>query len=268
MGLHQLAKIVDYVRYLQQNPQEAELLFKELLIGVTSFFRDPAAWEQLTREAIPVLMEAHPDRRPLRIWTCGCSTGEEAYSLAILFKEAHEKMKASHPMSLQIFATDLDKDAINVARAGFYPLNIAADVSEERLRRFFVQDERGYRVAKDIRDMVIFAPHSLVMDPPFTKLDLLTCRNLLIYLTPELQKKLLPLFHYSLNPGGFLFLGTAEAIGTASDLFIALPGKNRLFRRLRNGSRCGSGRVPVHFHPTPPQRGASIIQTARAVVSP
>ncbi len=232
MGLHQLAQLGDYVRYLRENPQEADLLFKELLIGVTSFFRDPPAWEQLKNETLPVLLAARQPGSTLRAWTPGCSTGEESYSLAIVLKEVLEQLKASQHFSLQVFATDLDKDAIDKARVGIYPLNIAADVSEERLRRFFVKEDHSYRVSKEIRELMIFAPQNLVMDPPFTKLDLLTCRNLLIYLTPELQKKLIPLFHYSLTPGGILFLGSAETIGSATDLFTPLPGKTRLYRRL------------------------------------
>jgi two-component system CheB/CheR fusion protein len=235
MGLLQLPKIADYVRYLRENSQEAALLFKELLIGVTSFFRDPEAWEQLQNEAIPALLAAHPKGGLLRAWTTACSTGEEAYSLAIVFREVIDQLQLRDPAAphyaLQVFATDLDHDAIDRARIGAYPANIAADVSETRLRRFFVQDEHGYRVSKEIREMVIFAPQNLVMDPPFTKLDLLTCRNLLIYLEPDLQKKLLSLFHYSLNPGGVLMLGTSETVGAATDLFAALPGKTRLYRR-------------------------------------
>ncbi len=235
MGLHHLARIADYVRYLRENPQESALLFKELLIGVTSFFRDPDAWEQLKTEVFPALFAAHPKGGLLRAWTTACSTGEEAYSLAIVFREALDELQLHDPSAphyaLQVFATDLDPEAIERARGGTYPASIVADVSEARLRRFFVQDERGYRVSKEIREMLIFAPQNLVMDPPFTKLDLLTCRNLLIYLETELQKKLLPLFHYSLNPGGVLMLGTSETVGAASDLFSALPGKSRLYRR-------------------------------------
>ncbi|WP_434735350.1 chemotaxis protein CheB [Accumulibacter sp.] len=235
MGLHQLPKLADYVRYLRENSQEAALLFKELLIGVTSFFRDPESWEQLKNEAIPTLLAAHPKGGLLRAWTTACSTGEEAYSLAIAFREVIDQLQLRDPgaphYALQVFATDLDPDAIDRARIGAYPANIAADVSETRLRRFFVQEERGYRVSKEVREMVIFAPQNLVMDPPFTKLDLLTCRNLLIYLEPELQKKLFPLFHYSLNPGGVLMLGTSETVGAATDLFAALPGKSRIYRR-------------------------------------
>ena len=219
MGIHQIAKIANYVRFLQENPQEAELLFKELLIGVTSFFRDPAAWEQLQTGVIPALLKNRPPTQPLRVWVPACATGEEAYSLAILFQEALEKLKPGHQPTLQIFATDLDKDAIEKARAAVYPLNIAADVSPERLRRFFVKAERGYQVSKPIRETVIFALQNVIMDASFTKLDLVSCRNLLIYLLPELQKSLLSLFHYSLNRCGVLFLGSAESVAGDNHLF-------------------------------------------------
>ncbi len=232
MGLHQIKKVGTYVRYLQENPQEVELLFRELLIGVTNFFRDPEAWEQLQAEVLPAILNEHKSNHALRAWIPACSTGEEAYSLAILFKETMEQLKPTRNLSLQIFATDLDQQAIARARTGIFPANIAADVSAKRLERFFVKVETGYQVAKSIREMIIFAPHNIIMDPPFTKLALLSCRNLLIYLTPELQKKLLPLFHYSLNPGGFLFLGSAETIGNFTDLFKPLAGKTRLYKRL------------------------------------
>ena len=231
MNIHQINKIAAYARYLQENSQEVNLLFKELLIGVTSFFRDPAAWEQLQEKAIPALLTGHPAGRALRAWSVGCSTGEEAYSLAMAFKEALEQVKAKENFTLQIFATDLDQETIDKARQGIYPTNIVTDVSPERLKRFFIKEENGYRVNKNIREMLTFATQNVIMDPPFTKLDILLCRNLLIYLTPELQKKLLPLFHYSLNPGGVLFLGSAETIGPFTDLFTSLHIKSRLFRR-------------------------------------
>jgi two-component system CheB/CheR fusion protein len=232
MGLHQLDKLEHYVRFLRENPGETDLLFKELLIGVTSLFRDPAAWEQLKSQVMPELASAHRTGGVLRAWVPGCSTGEEAYSLAIVFKEAVDQLTATKNIKLQIFATDLDQDAIEKARQGFFPPNIAADVTEERLRRFFVKSENGYRVSKDLREMVVFAPQNVIMDPPFTKLDLLLCRNLLIYLSAELQKKLIPIFHYCLNFNGILFLGSAETIGSFSHLFSPLEGKTRLFRRL------------------------------------
>ena len=243
MGLHQLDNIADYVRLLRESPQETQLLFNELLIGVTSFFRDPAVWDLLRKKIIPEILTARSAGAALRAWVPGCSTGEEAYSLAMVFKEALAQEKAVRGFSLQIFATDLDKSAIDRARQGLYPANIAGDVSAERLRRFFVQDEHGYQVSKEIREMAIFAPQNLIMDPPFTRLDILCCRNLLIYLAPELQKKLLPLFHYSLGPGGVLVLGSAETIGAATDLFAPLDSKARIFRRLDSGLRT----MPIDF---------------------
>jgi two-component system CheB/CheR fusion protein len=249
MGIHQIDKIAAYVRFVRENPQELNLLFKELLIGVTSFFRDPAAWEKLKAEVIPALLAGRPPPLAVRAWVPGCATGEEAYSLAIVFKEALGQLKPAGNFTLQVFASDLDQDAINKARAGIFPPNIAADVSPERLSRFFVQIERGYQVAKSIRDMVIFAPQNLIMDPPFTRLELVSCRNLLIYLTPELQKKLLPLFYYSLNPGGFLFLGSAESIAGFTDLFAPLDAKTRLYRRLESGPRAEPVEFPSSFIP-------------------
>ena len=234
MGIHQIDKIANYIRYLQQNPQEVDLLFRELLIGVTSFFRDPDTWERVKDQVMPALLTRKDPNQPLRAWVPACSTGEEAYSLAILFKEAltaQKSRKIDKTNQLQIFATDLDQDAIAKAREGFYPANIAADISEERLNRYFEPVEGGYKVIKSIREMVIFAPHNICMDPPFSKLDILSCRNLLIYLTPELQKKLIPLFHYSLNPVGFLLLGNAETVGGFGNLFEELEGKTRLYRR-------------------------------------
>ncbi len=252
MGIHQIDKIGTYVRFLQENPQELELLFRELLIGVTSFFRDPAAWEKLKAEVIPALLNGHPPSQALRAWVIGCATGEEAYSLAIVFKEALERLKPARNYTLQIFATDLDRDAVEKARTGVFPANIAADVSPERLSRFFVQVERGYQASKPIREMVIFAVQNIIMDPPFTKLNLVSCRNLLIYLAPELQKKLLPFFHYSLNPGGFLFLGSAETIGGFGDLFVPLDNKARLYRRLESDLQAKPVEFPPSFVPARP----------------
>ncbi|MBL7991867.1 MAG: PAS domain-containing protein [Candidatus Kapabacteria bacterium] len=248
MGIHQIDTIAAYVRLLQENPQEVDLLFRELLIGVTSFFRDSEVWKRLRTEVLPALLSQRSQNQALRAWVAGCSTGEEAYSLAIIFKEALEELHLPtlpKNMTLQIFATDLDGQAIEKARAGIFPANIAADVSEERLRRFFVplEDGKGFQVAKSIREMVIFAPQNIIMDPPFTKLDLLTCRNLLIYLSPELQKKLLPLFHYSLNPGGFLLLGSAETIGNFTNLFTPLDEKARLYQK----NKISRSDVPVEF---------------------
>ncbi|MBN1605941.1 MAG: PAS domain-containing protein [Polyangiaceae bacterium] len=232
MGLHQIDKISMYVRYLHDNPQEIDLLFKELLIGVTSFFRDAPAWEQLKTDVLPALLQSRAQTGLLRAWVPGCSTGEEAYSLAIVLREVAEQLRQEPNLTFQIFATDLDRDAIEKARMGFYPANVAADVSPVRLRRFFLQEDHGFSVRKEIREMVVFAPQNTIMDPPFTKLDILSSRNLLIYLSAALQKKLIPLFHYSLNPGGILFLGSAETVGVYSNMFNPLDTKARLYRRL------------------------------------
>ncbi|MCX7169917.1 MAG: PAS domain-containing protein [Proteobacteria bacterium] len=232
IALHQISSIADYVRYLRGNPQEIDLLFKELLIGVTNFFRDAEVWEHLRSEAIPALLAQHPERKILRAWVPACSSGEEAYSLAMVFKEALELGKPSERYQLLIYATDLDPEAIEKARKGSYPRNIAADVSPERLARHFIDEETGYRIKKEIREMVVFAPQNIISDPPFTKLDILCCRNLLIYFRPQLQKKLLPLFHYALNHGGLLLLGSAETVGNFSHLFAPVNNKTRLFRRL------------------------------------
>lgn len=243
MGLHQLTRINDYLRYLRENPQESELLFGELLIGVTNFFRDAPVWEQLKTDVLPMLLANHPDGAVLRAWSAGCSTGEEAYSLAMIFKEMLEETPPAKRFSLQIFASDLDKEAIAVGRAGLYPRSIDSDVSMPRLTRFFVEDANGYRVCNEIREMVIFAEQNLIADPPFTKIDLLSCRNLMIYLEAALQVKLIQLFHYSLNASGFLMLGSAESVGSAAHLFSALPGKSRLYRRLDAPTRA----LPVGF---------------------
>jgi chemotaxis methyl-accepting protein methylase/PAS domain-containing protein len=247
MGIHQIDKIATYVRLLQEDPRELELLFKELLIGVTSFFRDPDEWKGLKEKAIPALLADLPPGRPLRAWVLGCSTGEEAYSLAITFREIMEETKPGKGYPLQIFATDLDRSAIERARHGVFPDNIIADVSVDRLSRFFIKEDRGYRIRKDIRDMVVFAEQNVIMDPPFTKIDILTCRNLLIYLAPELQKKLLPLFHYSINPGGILFLGNAETIGGFVDLFTPVAGNLRLYRRLPTSMKADPLEFPASF---------------------
>jgi len=232
MALHQIVGIDNYVLHLRENPQEVDLLFKELLIGVTHFFRDHAVWETLRDEAFPALMAQHPAGRTLRAWVPACSTGEEAYSLAMVFKEAMEQVKPEARFALQVYATDLDPDAIDKARKGIYPPNIAADVSVERLTRHFTTEGEGFRVRKDIREMVVFAPQNIISDPPFTRLDFLSCRNLLIYFDPQLQKKLLPLFHYGLNRGGLLLLGSAESIGNFGHLFAVVNTKARLFRRI------------------------------------
>jgi two-component system CheB/CheR fusion protein len=261
MGLHQITDMSKYVQYLRTNPQETENLFKELLIGVTGFFRDASAWEHLGKKVLPGLLSKLPLGAVIRCWVAGCSTGEEAYSLAIVLKEAMAKVRPGKGLSLQVFGTDLDEDSIERARAGSYPLNIVTDVSAERLRRYFKKETNGYRVAREIRETVIFAQQNVIMDPPFTKLDILCCRNLLIYFSSELQKRLLPMFHYALKPGGVLFLGSAETASTVGELFAPMVGKMRFFRRLYRKTRIGVAEFPVRLHHRPhgaPSRGVSV----------
>ena len=228
MSQHTIEDTDVYARYLKENPAEVHTLFKELLINVTNFFRDAEAFAVLETEILPQLCKDKPDDYLFRVWVAGCASGEEAYSIAILLREL---MDQSHQeMKVQIYSTDLDDDAIAIARAGFYPPNIAQDVTPERLRRFFIKEEAGFRVKKEIREMVVFAIQNVIKDPPFTKLDLLSCRNLMIYLEPELQNRLIPAFHYALKPGGVLFLSPSESIGNHTDLFSSLNRKWKFYR--------------------------------------
>lgn len=246
MAIHGVESLPAYAELLTQNPQEIDLLFKELLIGVTSFFRDKPVWDYLANTAIPDLLERRRDERKLRIWVAGCSTGEEAYSLAMVFSEA---LQAQQDFTVQIFASDISADAIATARRGRYPLTISADVTPDRLSRFFSVRDTHYQVNQGIRDMVLFAEHDVILDPPFTKLDLITCRNLLIYFDARLQRKLLPLFHYSLRSGGLLLLGSSESVGPALDLFATAQSKLRLYQRLDTAGRSGTGMLPRSFPP-------------------
>jgi two-component system CheB/CheR fusion protein len=231
MAIHQIETIDEYVRYLQQTPAEVETLFRDMLIGVTNFFRDPEAFWALKEQIIPRLFTGKSPNSEIRVWSAGCSTGEEAYSLAILLTEHQELMKQS--FKVQIFASDIDSQSIATARAGLYPDSIAADISPERLKRYFSDEPAGsfFRIHKGIRDMVIFSEHNVIKDPPFSKLDLISCRNLLIYVDSELQKKIIPLFHYALYPAGFLFLGTSETVGEFGRLFTTLDRKSKLYQR-------------------------------------
>lgn len=249
MGIHQIDRIAAYVCLLQEDPKELELLFKDLLIGVTRFFREPMEWELLRDKALPELLSGRASIDTLRVWVSGCSTGEEAYSLAIVYKEVLDQLKPSQNFTIQIFATDLDCEAIDKAREGIFPANIAGDMSSERLNRYFIKVDNGYQVIKTIRDMVIFAQQNMIKDPPFTKIDILACRNLLIYLTTDMQKKLIPLFHYSLNPGGFLFLGSAETVGNFTNLFKPLDRKSRLYKQLQPLIQVEPVEFPTNFTP-------------------
>jgi two-component system CheB/CheR fusion protein len=244
LHVHQLESLSDYLRYVQTNPHELDVLFKELLIGVTSFFRDVEAFELLASNILAPLLEARNAEEPLRAWVTGCSTGEEAYSLAMLLREQLGGAHAART-AIQLFATDLDPRAIEVARAGVYPATITSDVTPERLERFFSPDNGYYRVCKEIRDLLVFAVQDLIADPPFTKLDLIVCRNLLIYLNADIQKRLIPLFHYALRPGGVLFLGSSETIGEFSHLFEPVHKKWKLFRRREVAPGTYTANVPA-----------------------
>ncbi len=227
MSQHNIEDPEVYVRYLKEHPAEVKTLFKELLINVTSFFRDPEAFAVLKADILAPMVAGKTESFVFRGWVAGCATGEEAYSVAMLLRELADGK--STECSVQIYATDLDDDAIAVARAGLYPPNIAQDVSPERLRRFFIKEDAGYRVKKELRDMVVFAVQSVIKDPPFTKLNLLCCRNLMIYLEPELQDRLIPTFHYALKSGGVLFLSPSEGIGNHTGLFAPLSRKWKLY---------------------------------------
>lgn len=228
MGLHQIEHISDYVTLLRDSNDEVDTLFKELLIRVTHFFRDPAVFEFMKKKVLPQLFDNRSYEHPVRVWVPACSTGEEAYSLAILMHEYLSGLKQD--FRVQIFATDLDGEAIDAARSGLFPEGISADVSKERLNRYFEKEDGSYRISKKLREMVVFASHNIIKDPPFSKIDLLSCRNLLIYLGQDLQKKLMPLFHYSLRQNGFLLLGTSETIGQFADLFSVYGSKFKLYR--------------------------------------
>ena len=230
LAVHQINAMDGYVKYLQESPAEVEALFRDLLIGVTSFFRDKDAFIKFEEEIIPMLFEGKPAGSNIRVWCAGCSTGEEAYSIAILLQEKLEKLKKSY--NIQVFATDIDKQAISFARVGIYPSSIAVDITPERLSRFFTteSDATTYRINKNIRDMLIFSEHSLIKDPPFSQLDLISCRNLLIYFNSEIQKRIIPLFHYALKPRGILFLGNSETIGDFDVLFTSLDRKLKMYQ--------------------------------------
>ncbi len=234
-----------YARYLKEHQEEVHLLFKELLINVTSFFRDPEAFEALRKEVLPRILAGKPEGWVFRVWVAGCASGEEAYSIAMLLRERADETRLD--FKVQIYATDLDEDAIAFARAGAYPPNIVQDLTPERLRRFFLKEDAGYRVKKEIREMVVFAVQNVTKDPPFTRLDLLSCRNLMIYLEPDLQDRLISIFHYALRAGGVLFLSPSESLGQGAEQFKPISRKWKLFEtRMSANSARG---VPIGAGP-------------------
>jgi two-component system CheB/CheR fusion protein len=229
-GIHKIDAMSSYIRFLQRNPMEIEILFKEMLIGVTNFFRDREVWEMIKNNILPPLLMEHTDQSVFRVWIPACSTGEEAYSFAIIFREVLDTIKPKKNIELQLFATDLDIDAIDQARIGSFPLNIKTDVSQERLDRFFILKKDLYKINPVIRQNIVFAPQNVITDPPFTKLDFLLCRNLLIYLKSELQDVLIEKFSYSLKKDGILVLGNSESLGDRTS-FTVINSKLKIFKR-------------------------------------
>jgi two-component system CheB/CheR fusion protein len=261
MAVHQITRLADYVKYIQQTPEEMDVLFNDLLIGVTNFFRDAEAFNELEQVVSSGVFDKKPAGSEIRVWVCGCSTGEEAYSIAIVLLEKLEKLSYNDMPSgfkVQLFASDIDKLAIEKARQGLYPESIASVITAERLARYFIFDAgtKTYRIQKKIRDMIIFSEQSVIKDPPFSKLDLISCRNLMIYMGPTLQKKIISLFHYALNPNGYLFLGTSETTGEMSALFTPIDRKQKLYQRKTNGyvAKQISSTLPLPLTAQAPQK--------------
>ncbi len=248
MAVHNIEAIDQYVKYLQNTSKEIETLFNELLIGVTSFFRNPNSFIAL-KNLLPKLLGAKKVGEIIRVWSVGCSTGEEAYSIAILIQEYLQEFNLSY--TVQVFATDIDPKAIAIARTGIYPGDILADISPERIKRFFTLDADSgkFQIHKTIRNMLVFSEQNIIKDPPFSKVDLISCRNLLIYMNKDLQKKVLPTFHYALNPSGILFLGSSETIGEFGNLFETIDHKAKLYQR-KNTTQ-GIYRMSSHLVHTP-----------------
>jgi two-component system, chemotaxis family, CheB/CheR fusion protein len=234
MQVLQISSIDTYVEHLRQNPSEVDRLFRDLLIGVTNFFRDAGAFEALENLVMPRLFEGKTASDTIRVWVPGCATGEEVYSLAIMLREEAERNRSR--AKVQLFATDIDESALGVARSGRYPDTLLQGVSKERLDRFFTAEGSSYVISKHIRDMCVFSPHSVVRDPPFSRMDMISCRNLLIYLNSDLQGRVIPVFHYALKPNGYLFLGTSENLTQHGELFSAVDKKSRIFQRRSDGT--------------------------------
>lgn len=268
MILQHISSLSDYVRFLQRNPAEVETLFKEMLIGVTNFFRDPESWEALKEKVLPQLFEERPLDQAVRIWVVGCSTGEEAYTIAMLVQEYMEQHGVSY--KLQIFATDIDGNGIEKARLGIFPEGIATDLTPERLQRFFDHKGNIYQVKRIIRDNVVFAVQNVAKDPPFSRLDLVCCRNLMIYIQPELQKQVLRIFHYALNQNGFLMLGNSETVGDYYTLFASLDRKWKIYQCKRATAPLGPGfdlkAPPVNVEEKNGPRPAALPQESTATL--
>ena len=269
MQVLEIDEVEAYIAHLEANPHEADLLFRELLIGVTQFFRDPEAFEALRTMALPAFFADRNAEDPVRVWVAGCATGEEVYSLAILLQEAMSAANAD--FKVQIFGTDIDANAIAVARAARYR-RVNEEISPDRLKRWFAADGDVYCPIKTIREMCIFSLHSIIKDPPFSKLDLISCRNVLIYLNSELQPQVIRAFHYALKPNGYLFLGSSESVTRDTELFTVLDKKHRVLQRRENGSPSRPGpRLSDATPPSPPRLNASdesIDRSARRVIEP
>ena len=268
MAIHSIPTLAQYAEFLQTNPHETTLLFKELLIGVTQFFRDAPVWAHFANHALPELLNRRAEQTRLRAWIIGCSTGEEAYSLAMVFTETVQRLPQFAHHTLQIFASDLSPDAIASARRGEYPTTIVNDVSPQRLERCFTLHDGRYVIAKAIRDMVLFAEQDVILDPPFTRLDILCCRNLMIYFDATLQQKLLPLFHYSLRGGGVLMLGSSETVGRFNRLFTAIDSKLRLYRRPDGAATLQSDFLVASFPPLSQLRKELAVPPTSASIPP
>ncbi|HWW76563.1 MAG TPA: CheR family methyltransferase, partial [Pyrinomonadaceae bacterium] len=262
ISVAQVADVVEYAHYIREHPEEARALLKDMLISVTNFFRDRAAFNALEQQFIPKLFEEKGPGGHVRVWTAGCATGEEAYSLAMLLTEYAETL--AHPPSVQVFASDIDEEAVQAARAGYYTLNDAADVSPERLRRFFTKTGDGYTVRRELRELVLFANHNLLKDPPFSHLDLISCRNLLIYLNRAGQEKAMNIFHFALNPGGYLFLGGAESAADYTDLFVTADKGGHIFQARAAGRRF----APQLLTAAPPRPAPAVALPGRGANRP
>jgi two-component system CheB/CheR fusion protein len=265
MVLHQMQELQDYARFLRKNAGEVESLYQDTLIRVTRFFRNPEAFEALKAKVLPKLLKNRSGQEPLRVWVPGCSTGEEAYSIAIAFAELAAARGSQLPV--QVYATDLNEECIDKARKGVYSQNITHDVSPERLRRFFAEVDGSYRISKPIRDMCVFARHNVLTDPPFSQIDLISCRNLLIYLEPALQQKLVERLHYALKPAGFLLLGSSETISSYRALFEAADAKHKIYAKKPGTHRMALGQPAGRYQGrAEPGHGPGRLQPARADV--
>jgi two-component system CheB/CheR fusion protein len=261
MAVHKADTLAEYVAILRAQQAEVEQLYREILIRVTGFFRDPEVFETLQRDVVPEMIRGRSSANPLRIWVPGCATGEEAYSLAILMLEAAGNLDLTSPV--QIFGTDVSEEAVERSRLGIYPENIAADVSPDRLRRFFTKVDSGYRVAKAVRDCCVFARQNLTSDPPFSRLDLVSCRNVMIYLGAALQRKVMSIFHYSLVPNGYLLLGSSETVGNYGELFEVVDRKHKIYQK-----KAASSRLTADFNVVTPQLPVPKVRMEEETISP